>query len=100
MAIALRTSVRELFELRFALRYLRIESQEGAIPLRERFAIDLPLAAERSCQNHRLNLLLDSIGASLQDVLKPKANAIASSSFKVDRSEISRRLTKSTGISK
>jgi hypothetical protein len=57
MAIALRTSVRELlelrFELRFELRYLRTELQEGAIPFRERFAIDLPLVAERSCQNHR-----------------------------------------------
>ena len=42
MAIALRTSVRALFELRFELRYLRIESQEGAIPfrkLRDRSAI-------------------------------------------------------------
>ena len=42
MAIALWTSVRELLELRFELRYLRIESQEGAIPfrkLRDRSAI-------------------------------------------------------------
>ncbi len=35
MAIALRASVRELLELRFELRYLRIESQEGAIPFRK-----------------------------------------------------------------
>jgi len=35
MAIALWTSVRELLELRFELRYLRIESQEGAIPFRK-----------------------------------------------------------------
>ena len=53
MAIALWTSVRELLEL--------------------------PLVAEQSCQNHRLKSP-DSVGASLQDVLKPKATAIASSS--------------------
>jgi len=60
MAIALWTSVRKLLEL--------------------------PLVAERSCQNHRLNSQLDSVGASLQDVFKPKANAIASGADMLSKS--------------